>query len=217
MKNKLKLIITSQLIAGLLLILQYGCGKSNDQEEENVKALDSTYVQELLRERAEKDSAFQFEAYSPFIRDPKVDFKPLKYYKPDPDFIFHSKLYEYNSKDTVDVFGTRGEIRRVVVEGYLILNYKGEEHRINLYKSMSKDGQFYYSLWFTDKTTGKETYGVGRYLDFEKVDDPDYIYTTDFNKAYNPYCAYSSIYTCPIPREEDYLDMKITAGEKRFH
>jgi len=217
MTNKLKLIFTSQLLIGVLLILQYGCGKNNDQEEEEIKSLDSSYVQELLKERAEKDSAFQFEAYSPFVRDPKADFKPLNYYKPNPDFIFHSKLYDYKSKDTVDVFGTRGEIRRVVVEGYLILNYKREEHRINLYKSMSKDGQFYYSIWFTDKTTGNETYGVGRYLDFEKVDDPDHIYTIDFNKAYNPYCAYSSVYTCPIPREEDYLDMKITAGEKRFH
>ncbi|MCG6912932.1 DUF1684 domain-containing protein [bacterium BMS3Abin03] len=217
MKNKFNSISVVVLIIISLIILQYGCGKNSNMEEKSINSLDSTYVQELLKERAEKDSAFQFEAYSPFVRDPKADFKPLKYYKPDPDFIFHSKLYEYNLKDTVDVFGTRGEIRRVVVEGYLILNYKGEEHRINLYKSMSKDGQFYYSLWFTDKTTGKETYGVGRYLDFEKVDDPDHIYTIDFNKAYNPYCAYSSIYTCPIPREEDYLDMKITAGEKRFH
>jgi len=47
--------------------------------------------------------------------------------------------------------------------------------------------------------------------------DPEYNYTLDFNKAYNPYCAYNSAYTCPIPREEDHLDLAIEAGEKNFH
>jgi hypothetical protein len=78
-------------------------------------------------------------------------------------------------------------------------------------------GEPYYSIWFTDKTTGKDTYGVGRYLDFELKDDPEFIYTIDFNRAYNPYCAYSSLFTCPIPRAEDYIDMEIEAGEKNFH
>ncbi|HEX9251924.1 MAG TPA: DUF1684 domain-containing protein, partial [Ignavibacteriaceae bacterium] len=50
-------------------------------------------------------------------------------------------------------------------------------------------GQSYYSIWFTDKTTGKETYHVGRYLDFELNDDPEFVYELDFNRAYNPYCA----------------------------
>ena len=103
------------------------------------------------------------------------------------------------------------------MDGYLKLNYSGDEYRINLYKSMDQDGQFYYSIWFTDETTGKETYGVGRYLDFEKVEDPKFVYTIDFNEAYNPYCAYTSTYTCPIPREEDHIDLEIKAGEKKFH
>ncbi|MCL4278406.1 MAG: DUF1684 domain-containing protein, partial [Ignavibacteriaceae bacterium] len=81
----------------------------------------------------------------------------------------------------------------------------------------SRTGEPYYSIWFTDKTTGKETYGVGRYLDFELNENPDFIYTIDFNKAYNPYCAYSAMFTCPIPRKEDYIDMSIEAGEKNFH
>ncbi len=71
--------------------------------------------------------------------------------------------------------------------------------------------------WFTDKTTGNETYPVGRYLDFELNNDPEFIYKLDFNRAYNPYCAYSDLYTCAIPTKEDYLDFEIKAGEKTFH
>ena len=52
---------------------------------------------------------------------------------------------------------------------------------------------------------------MGRYLDFEKVDDPEHVYTLDFNLAYNPYCAYTSAYGCAIPRKEDRLDLAITA------
>ena len=217
MKNKFRLISVPALVIITLLFLQYGCGEKTGKPGSNEKTLDSSYVTELLNERAKKDSELQFSAYSPFVKDKEAKYSPLKYYDPNPDFIFHSKLYEYDKKDTVDIFGTRGEVRPTVVEGYLILNYKGDEYRINLYKNTEQNGQVYYSIWFTDKTTGKETYGVGRYLDFEKVDDPNHIYTIDFNKAYNPYCAYSVQYTCPIPREEDYIDLEITAGEKRFH
>ena len=78
-------------------------------------------------------------------------------------------------------------------------------------------GSYHYSLWFTDLTTGKETYEVGRYLDFLKDEDPDYVYTLDFNLTYNPYCAYSPAYSCPIPRKEDHLDLAVTAGEKKWH
>ena len=217
MKNKFRLVSVITLMFMILLFLQYGCGKKSDQLELKKSTLDSSYVSELLKERAEKDSAMKHASYSPFVHDPKANYAPLKYYEPNPDFIFHSKLYKYDKTDTVDVFGTRGEVRRAVIEGYFILSYKGDEYRINLYKSAGKYGHFYYSIWFTDRTTGKETYGVGRYLDIEKVDDPDYIYTIDFNRAYNPYCAYSAEYTCPIPREEDYIDLEIKAGEKRFH
>ena len=75
----------------------------------------------------------------------------------------------------------------------------------------------YYSIWFTDKTTGEVTYGVGRYIDFEIHPDKDFNYTVDFNLAYNPYCAYSPEYSCAIPTKEDYIDLAIEAGEKNFH
>ena len=199
-----------------MLVLQFGCQTKNG-DEANSNPLDENYLTELSTERTLKDSSMRYDAYSPFNRDAKAEYAELNYYEPVSEFIFTSKLYKYDSIDTVDVFGTRGELRRVLKLGYFELNYRNDEHKVNMYKAFGRDGTAYYSIWFTDKTTGKETYGVGRYLDFEYEDDPDNVYTIDFNRAYNPYCAYSAEFTCPIPREEDYIDFEIKAGEKNFH
>jgi len=215
MKNKTKFfkIIFSFAV---VIFIQFGC-KTNNNEQSNLEPLDENYINKINDERNLKDSIMQFNPYSPFNKDPEAEFTKLNYYEPNNEFIFKSKLYEYEPKDTVDVYGTRGELRRVIKFGYIILDYKNDEYKITVYKGFDRRGAPYHSIWFTDKTTGKETYGVGRYLDFEKEDDPDHIYTIDFNRAYNPYCAYSPIYTCPIPREEDYIDFEIKAGEKKFH
>ncbi|MBK9098970.1 MAG: DUF1684 domain-containing protein [bacterium] len=175
------------------------------------------YVDELMNERKEKDYSFQFDTDSPFNRDTTITFNPLKYFEPNPDFIFKSKLIQFDVQDTVAILGTKGETRPAILLGFLELKKDSKVHKINVYKSFSRTGELYYSIWFTDKTTGDETYGVGRYLDFELNEKPDFIYTIDFNRAYNPYCAYSAMFTCPIPRPEDYIDMEIEAGEKNFH
>jgi hypothetical protein len=175
------------------------------------------YIAALLNERAEKDSSFQFDIHSPFRRDTSVKFSRLKYFEPNVEFIFKSKLFYYEKPDTVTILGTKGEQRTVIVIGYVELRKNNSEYKVNIYKGFSRAGEEYYSIWFTDRTTGNETYGVGRYLDFELNPDKEFIYTIDFNKAYNPYCAYTPTYSCPIPRVEDYIDMAIEAGEKNFH
>ncbi len=171
---------------------------------------------------------------SPFNQDPKAEFHPLKYYNVNPDYVFmgilhksasggfghpfgKSNLYENQQKDTVKVLGTKGEERKAVRFGYINIKYKNKIYKINIYKGWTKNNQEYYSIWFTDETTGKETYGVGRYLDFELNPDPDYLYTIDFNLAYNPYCAYSSKYSCAVPTKEDHIALPVEAGEKSFH
>ncbi len=199
------------LLFALIFFITY-CNKN-----ENVVKLDDNYINALKQEREEKDAEMRDDLNSPFNRDTTVTFTPLKYYKPTGEFIFKSRLFLYDKQDTITVFGTRGEPRKTVVYGYVLLDYKGKQYKLNVYKSNSKTGETYYSIWFTDKTTGNETYPVGRYLDFELNKDPDYVYTIDFNKAYNPYCAYSSFYTCAIPTKDDYLDFEIKAGEKKFH
>jgi len=175
------------------------------------------YLETLTKERKEKDYAFQFDKTSPFYYDTSITFKSLNYFEPNPDFIFKSKLFINEVQDTITILGTKGEKRPSILIGYLGLNYEDNIYKLNVYKSFGRTGDEYYSIWFTDRTTGNETYGVGRYLDFELKDDLDFIYTIDFNRAFNPYCAYSALFTCPIPREVDYIDIEIEAGEKNFH
>ncbi len=205
MINKFFLIIT-------IVFVLISCGK-----QDNVMNLDELYVSKLEQERENKDWEFTYEAKSPFNADTSAKQQPLKYFEPSSEFIFKSKLYKNEKVDTITIFGTRGEERKSLIEGFFILNYKGNDYKLNLYKSYSPGGQAYYTILFTDKTTGNETYHVGRYLDFTLNPDPEFIYEIDFNRAYNPYCAYSDLYTCPIPTKDDYLDFEIRAGEKNFH
>jgi uncharacterized protein (DUF1684 family) len=69
---------------------------------------------------------------------------------------------------------------------------------------------------FTDLTSGRETYGGGRYIDLNISDISNNTYVIDFNKAYNPYCAYTTGYNCPIPPKENDLAVAVKAGEMNY-
>ncbi len=194
----------------ILTLINYSCGTKYTPEQQK-------YIAEIQKIRSEKDAYMKDDPESPFNARTKVEFHPLKYYDVDPGLVFKSRLYEYGKKDTVSIFGTKGEERKVVRYGYVIINYKGSETKVNVYNGVSRTGQEYYSIWFTDKTTGKETYGVGRYIDFELNPDKEFLYTIDFNLAYSPYCSYSPDYSCAIPSKEDHISLAIEAGEKSFH
>lgn len=191
------------------LSLVSSCGRDYTPEEK-------LYVQQIKQLRTEKNQEMKNSPESPFNFKGKVHFENLKYFDVDPEFVFKSKLYEYDTKDTIKIYGTKGEERKAIRYGYVKFHYD-KDYKINVYKGFSKSGEEYFSIWFTDKTTNEESYGVGRYIDFEKNENKDYVYTIDFNMAYNPYCAYSPKYSCAVPTREDYIDLAIKAGEKKFH
>lgn len=207
----------------IILILTIGCQKYNNKSAYNSQ--DSIkLVQEILNYRAEQDSFFRYSNDSPFNKDTSIRYNGLKYFEPDLKFYFKSKLYKYAYPETVVVLGTKGDERKQLKYGYFKLYYQGKEYKINVYKFTAYDSIRYklykdnLSFWFRDKTTGKETYEVGRYVEIGNENpDPEYLYTIDLNKAFNPYCAYSPMYSCAIPREEDYLDFEVRAGEKKYH
>ncbi|MGE5679335.1 MAG: DUF1684 domain-containing protein [Bacillota bacterium] len=201
---------TFVIITLLITFSLFSCKKTYSPEEQS-------YINKIEELRKQKNEEMKNSPDSPFNAKGKIHFEDLKYYEPDPSFVFKSKLIEYEDKDTITVYGTKGEPRKSLRFGYVTINYQNKNYKVNVYKGFSRNGQEYYAVWFTDKTTNDETYGVGRYLDFEKNPNKDYLYTIDFNMAYNPYCAYSPDYSCAIPTREDYLDVKITAGEKKFH
>ena len=117
---------------------------------------------------------------------------------------------------------TSGKIsKNFRVYALLYFNIKGNGFKLTVYQSQQllqtdayKD---YLFIPFTDLTNGEETYENGRYIDILTTDMEQAIFYLDFNKAYNPYCAYvSNVYNCPIPPESNHLDIPVRAGEKKF-
>jgi uncharacterized protein len=181
-------------------------------------------IRDILVHRAEVDSAFRNEPDSPFRRDSSVHFTGVKWFPPDLAYYFKSKLYRYDHPETVSVYGTKGEERKHLKYGYFMLPFSGKEYRLNVYKFTASDPvrfikyRNYLSVWFTDQTTGKQTYNVGRYVDVEdESSDSNHLYTINLNNAYNPYCAYTHLYSCAIPPKEDYLDFAVLVGEMKYH
>lgn len=200
------------ILSLLLITVTFVFSACNQLSKEELE-----YVEMIENSRNEKNEYMKNENSSPFNRDSTVNFKPLKYYEVNPIFKFESRLFKNEKQDTIIILGTKGEERTVIKYGFLVWNYDNQKININVYKGFSKNGNEYFSIWFTDKTTGEETYGVGRYIDFDLNENENFIYTIDFNLAYNPYCAYSSLYSCAIPAKEDYIDIAIKAGELRFY
>jgi uncharacterized protein len=104
--------------------------------------------------------------------------------------------------------------------GRLDFMIDGKEYLLYVYQSKdlmkTEEYRDYLFVPFTDATTGDESYGSGRYLEFYKRDISGNSLLLDFNKAYNPYCAYSPDYKCPIPPKENRLPVAIKAGEMNF-
>jgi hypothetical protein len=185
-------------------------------------------VQDNMEHRAEVDSFFRSDPGSPFLRDTAARYHGINWYPIDPRFCAHSTLHRYADPDTVVVMGTRGEERRELRYGYFEFAVPDDHGlpvpvKINVYKFTPYDGQRYLlykdnlSVWFTDLTTGKETYHIGRYVEVGvEHSSPSHVYTIDLNKAYNPYCAYSDKYSCAIPRQEDRLNVALPVGEKTY-
>lgn len=205
MKRKIK-----YLFILILFLFLAGCGNNYTLEQK-------AYINRIEKERTNKNEEMKNNPSSPFNAKGKIEFHDLNYFDVDPSYVFRSMLYEFEPKDTVTIYGTKGEPRKVIRYGYVVITYKNKQYNINVYQGTTTNGQIYYSIWFTDKTTNNESYGVGRYIDFEKVDDPNNEYEIDFNVAYNPYCAYSPNYSCAIPTKEDFIPIEIRAGEKKFH
>ena len=104
--------------------------------------------------------------------------------------------------------------------GRLDFMIDGKESLLYVYqgKDLMQTEQYkdYLFVPFTDATTGNESYGSGRYLEFYKKDIQGDNLQLDFNKAYNPYCAYATGFKCPVPPKENRLTVPIKAGEMNF-
>jgi len=167
-------------------------------------------------QREQKDQYFGEHPHSPLSPDERESFDGLEYYPIDEEYRFELPLQEYDDPERITV-GTSTDGEQEYLEwGEFQFTVDGEEVMLQAYKSEPDDDR----LWvpFRDATSGDETYGAGRYLDLEsdshRTSDGDWI--LDFNEAYNPTCAYSDQYECPLPPMDNWLEVPIEAGEKDY-
>lgn len=143
-------------------------------------------------------------------------YKGIRYFPPDLSYHIVAALTPNPKPDTTIILSTRGNRRRAVRMGWFDFTVNGAPCRLEATRLLEPGvGENDLGLFFTDATTGKESYGVGRYLD--PVPRPDGLYVLDFNLCYNPACAYSEHYNCPIPPRENHLAVAIRAGEMDGH
>ena len=189
------------------ILISAGCEK----KEQN----DLSFANEYDELRSSKNQFFKDDPGSPLPEEDKAEFKELKYYEPDSKYKFRGKVQKYDAPEVVEMLTSTSELRKFYKYGYFQFEIDGDDHSVQLYKPVDDSGHDpYYFVPFKDKTNIIETYGAGRYLDIP-IADSDSI-TVDFNLAYNPYCAFSPYYSCPLPPRENHLSVEIRAGELNF-
>lgn len=145
----------------------------------------------------------------------RTEFAGLHYYGPDKGWVVEATLEWIENGDTLVMPTSLGLAKRYVRKARLHFQApSGEAGELTLFTPAA--GGEYGFLPFTDLTSGSETYGGGRYLDIEIPEAGAVSLQLDFNNAYNPYCAYTNYYNCPIPPSENALPFAVTAGEKRY-
>jgi hypothetical protein len=143
-------------------------------------------------------------------------YKGMKFFPPDLSYHIVAALTPNSKPDTTLILSTRGNKRRAVRVGRFDFKVKGTPCRLEATHLLEPGvGEKEFGLFFTDATTGKETYSVGRYLDAKPR--PDGRYVLDFNLCYDPACAYSDDYNCPIPPRANRLQVAIRAGQMDAH
>jgi uncharacterized protein (DUF1684 family) len=204
---KTKNILSILTLVVVVIIIFYSFRTGTDE---------TAYREEIKKERIEKDMYMRSGDDSPFAESPDA-FSALKYFEPDMKYRIVAELTEIENKNPVTLATSDGKEQRYIEYAYAEFDFGGFHNKLVILETMSVGpvkGKLF--LAFGDETSARETYGAGRYLDVAKVPGAQTI-LLDFNKAYNPYCAYSEKFSCPLPPRENLLQIPVNAGEKSYH
>ena len=177
------------------------------------------YKKQIKHHRSEYKSDFLKDERSPFHKKPK-GLNKIKFYKPNLDYRCNCSFTLTPDAKPFLMATYSGKTRNYVQYGQLNCPLKGEEVKIAVYRNLMliRMPQYKNHLFipFKDFTNGEATYGGGRYIDIESTDIIDNQIIIDFNKCYNPWCAFSDGYNCPIPPKANHLELEIKAGERAY-
>ena len=143
--------------------------------------------------------------------DARVHFKGLEYFPLDPKWRFEAKFVPYTPMKKIPIINILGMEEDMNSPGALLFDVDGKQYRL---ETVLEDGETDYFVMFADQTSGKQTYGAGRFMYVKPPVDGKTI--LDFNKSYNPPCAFSPYATCPLPPPENRLPFAVTAGEFKY-
>lgn len=156
---------------------------------------------------------------SPLTDEDFKVFQSLEFYPIDEKFIVEAKFVRTPKEKVFKMKTSTTRLPEYKKYGELLFQIDGKSFKLNVYQNIElskKEGyEDYLFLPFSDLTCGKESYIGGRYIDMRIPKTKTM--TIDFNKAYNPYCAYNHKYSCPIVPLENDLPIEILAGVKKFH
>lgn len=180
----------------------------------------SAYIRAVDDFRQRKDHDFGQSADSPIPAPERRQFSGLRYFPPDPALRVEARVEQLHGGGVIRMQTSDGQLRDY--ERYALLRFSvgGQEYHLTAYRTPDAEPDETLFVPFRDAQAGKETYGAGRYLEIEPPhahgDSSERYVTVDFNLAYNPYCAYSPYYSCPIPPAENTLAVAIRAGEMTY-
>lgn len=167
--------------------------------------------------REQIDDFMQFHPQSPLDDEQKAGFTGLDYYDENPALAFTVVVERLpDDEPVIEMETSTGDMRQFRRWGTFSFEVDGQSARLTIYSDPAGESFF---LPFRDATSGSETYGAGRYLDnhrpgLRRLDENGM--EVDFNYAYNPYCAYSPYFSCPLPPRENRLAVPIRAGERDY-
>tara|TARA_B100000809_G_scaffold70615_2_gene68158 strand:- start:12584 stop:13195 length:612 start_codon:yes stop_codon:yes gene_type:complete len=175
------------------------------------------YLKTLKKHRVEMDIEFGDTSTSILPNEMVLNFKHLNYFKPNPKYNITADFKKEIGKEFTM---TTSSGKKKLFRQYGILSFKIDKrkHLLPIYQNIklmkTEKYKNYIFIPFTDLTNGEETYGGGRYIEAEIPTEDTF--QLDFNYAFNPYCHYTTGYNCPIPPKENFLELRIEAGEKTF-
>lgn len=209
-RNKYLLAGLTLLVLAVLYFSFFDNNKSAGAGGLDAAVNPDQYRQQVEEERKKKDEFFRTGSDSPLTD--KTNFKGLSYFAPDPAYRLVARLEPFADKtQKLVVHMTDGSEETYDKFAHAVFTLNGETCRLLVVKFQDT-----YSVLFRDATSGKESYGGGRYLEIPTAQITDSQILLDFNTAYNPYCAYNPTYACPLPPAENTLPVAVNAGE-RYH
>ena len=191
-----------------------------------ILAVISSCAQEKPLSHKEEIEKFQYELNveysdkktSPLKKKDLKKFKHLDFFPTDESYKIVAEFERSPNEPSFEMQTSTDRLPIYSQYGIATFTINGKELSLRIYQNqkliLDPEYEDHLFIPFNDLTNGNETYDAGRYLDLE-IPNGDTI-TIDFNKAYNPYCAYKSIYSCPIPPRENNLDVEIKAGVLAF-